>query len=806
MVTIEALSVPRSAAAAKSRTGVLLPSGSDAPSVPATGQATFEEGFLRHGPTGGPRWQVSIRGSQPGMASSLAVSNGCLGIVGPAVHTGLEARPQAFVAGLFDRLPSSTPMPVLVSTPDWLALDIRVDGHPIQPPFGTSPRNVHVLDMRNGMLWQQWREKSQRGRGVDVRALCFASQVDRSLGVQVIRVAVDGPARVTLGASLPVQEGLVPEVTAALVRTLWQTRPSGRRLAVATRYLASTRGAGPVTLTAGPWGRYRCAWDAAGDRGSVLTLVRYVSLFRDGDADPAEAAGIAVERAATSGLASVVSEHTRAWARRWDASDIEVEGDDRAQLALRLAGYHLISAADPCDGRVSIGARALTGQAYNGHVFWDTEIFLLPFFTLTWPAAARSLLMYRYRTLPAARARAALHGCRGALYAWESADSGQEATPALVTGTNGEPIQIHNGTNEIHISADVAFGVWQYWQASADDEFLQEAGAEILIETARFWATRAEREADGRYHIRRVIGPDEYHELVDDNAYTNLIARWNLGRAAEVTRLLRSRWPAEWSALERRLGVTAAEIRRWRRVAAGLVAGRDATTGLVEQFAGFFGLEPVDVAAYSPRAVPMDVILGRERTQHSQVIKQADVLMALALLPDEFPGDAGEANFRYYEPLCGHGSSLSPAIHALVAARLGHDDLALRYFHQAASIDLDDAMRNEDGGVHMANLGGLWQAVVFGFAGLTLGSQGLAFHPKLPATWKSIRFPLQWHGRHLRVSIEKDPYRFEARLDYGEPMAIVVGEETCRLDPHRGWIRWLEEEGCWILDSMPLKN
>ena len=244
-----------------------------------------------------------------------------------------------------------------------------------------------------------------------------------------------------------------------------------------------------------------------------------------------------------------------------------IEGDDESQRALRFAVYHLTSAANPEDDRVSIGARALTGDAYLGHVFWDTEIYLLPFYTAVWPEAARALLMYRFHTLPGARAKAAHFGFKGALYAWESADTGTETTPERVVVSDGTVVDILTGQMEHHISADVAYAVWQYWRATGDDDFFLRAGAEILLETARFWASRAVAEADGRRHIRHVIGPDEYHEDVDDNAFTNVMARWNIARALEAVDLLQARWPDHAAALRREAGA-------WRRRACGL-ARRD---------------------------------------------------------------------------------------------------------------------------------------------------------------------------------------------------------------------------------------
>ena len=445
---------------------------------------------------------------------------------------------------------------------------------------------------------------------------------------------------------------------------------------------------------------------------------------------------------------------------------------------MRFAIYHLNSAANPGDERVSIGARALTGDDYHGHVFWDTEIFLLPFYILTWPEAARALLMYRFHTLDGARAKAAGMGWRGALYAWESADTGAEAAPSQVIGPDRQVIPILCGTQEQHISADVAYAVWQYWQATGDDGFLCDAGAEIILETGRFWSSRAELEADGQRHIRGVIGPDEYHEDIDDNAYTNIMARWNIRRALDVAALLRERWPECWTRLSSRLDLGEAELKQWRTVEETIATGLDAKTGLFEEFEGYFELEKMDLTAYAGRSVPMDVVLGPERTQKSQVIRQADVV---ALLPEEFAGESGAENFSYYEPRCGHGSSLSPSMHELVAARLGYSEMALRYFRLSAANDLSDTSVRIDGGVHIAALGGNWMLVVLGFAGLSLRSDGISLDPKLPATWRSLAFAVQWRGRSLKIKIGRDKQCLEATLEDGEPMTLTISGEPYEL-------------------------
>ena len=287
-------------------------------------------------------------------------------------------------------------------------------------------------------------------------------------------------------------------------------------------------------------------------------------------------------------------------------------------------------------------------------------------------------------------------------------------------------------------------------------------------------------EADGRRHIRHAIGPDEYHEDVDDNAFTNVMARWNIARALETLDLLCTRWPDRAAALREKLALGEEELADWRDAIVRIVTGLDSATGLFEQFAGFHALEPLDLAAYRDITVPIDVVIGRERTRHAQVVKQADVVALLALLPEEFPGAMAETNFRHYEPRCAHGSSLSAGFHALVAARLGDSDTALRHLREAAALDLDPDP-NSAGGVRMAGLGGVWQAVVLGFAGLDLMGDILGLAPKLPPEWRSLSFRVHWRGRVVQVAIAGGV--LQATLAAGEAMELRVAGNAHQLAP-----------------------
>jgi trehalose/maltose hydrolase-like predicted phosphorylase len=656
--------------------------------------------------------------------SLLAIGNGYLGSRGSLAEGGALSTPATSVAGIFDSGMSA--VPGLARLADWSRLLVSVEGRPLRLDRGRFLAHRRILDLRQGMLWREWRHQDESGRVTSLRELRLASLADRRLLVQSVTLTPeDYSGRVSIDVT---PTGLLTHVTESGIAVA---------MAMFTRLIDpgghSINFIGRLSLEISCRETYR--------------LNRVVAVYTSRDAaEPFASSRGHVERAIED-VDGVIAQHGDAWLTRWKASDLRIKGDPAAQRALRFAAYHLSSAANPEDDRASIGARGLSGTAYKGHVFWDTDIFMLPFFGLTYPEAARALVMYRYHTLAGARAKAARLGYRGALYPWESTDSGQEVTPPFVVAPDGETIRILTGEQEHHISADVAFAVWKYWQASGDDRFLLDAGAEILIETARFWASRAMREEDGHYHIRRVIGPDEYHETVDDNAYTNGMAQWNLEVAENVARLLAERWPPRWRALSRRLGLDAEEPHRWLHVAKNLYTGFDEKTGLFEQFQGYFRLDEIDLAAFAQRTAPMDLLLGRERIRRSKVIKQADVVMLVYLLWERLSPRVRKANFEYYEPRCGHGSSLSPAIHALVAARLGKIALAERYFRQAAAIDLGNNMGNAAGGVHLGAMGGLWQAAAFGFAGLHLTQEGAQDRLNLPPSWRSLSMRFHWRGR-----------------------------------------------------------
>jgi trehalose/maltose hydrolase-like predicted phosphorylase len=468
-----------------------------------------------------------------------------------------------------------------------------------------------------------------------------------------------------------------------------------------------------------------------------------------------------LEAADAMGFDALLAAHRQGWAERWKDAEVIIEGDPASQLAARFAVFQLLSAA-PESQESAVGARGLTGEAYAGHVFWDADVFVLPALTALRPAAALAMLEYRIRRLPAARRAAKSLGWRGARFPWESAGDGSDVTPRSVRGRGGEVIPITTGPHEEHIVADVAWAAAHYAAWTGDQGFLAGAGRDLVIETARFWASRIRTDAEGHGHLDGVEGPDEYHEVVDDNAFTNVMARWNLKEGAMLL-----------------LGAdpSSREARGWLSLAARLVDGWSASRGLYEQFRGYFELEPLLMSEVASPPTAVDILLGAEQVAGSQLIKQVDVLMLHHLVPDEVPAGSLGPCLAFYEPRTAHGSSLSPAISASLLARSGQPERALELFRMAAHLDLDDLTGTTAGGLHLATMGGVWQALAFGFLGISPDrSKGeraaLAVDPCLPDSWTSLGLSFRMYGHRVRVRADHDKVDISCEV----PLLVRVGD------------------------------
>jgi kojibiose phosphorylase len=464
--------------------------------------------------------------------------------------------------------------------------------------------------------------------------------------------------------------------------------------------------------------------------------------------DPIQRACRAVSDHTKLGFTTGLRASTEIWEDLWSRSNVVIEGDDLADRALRYNLFQILVAAPRHDDTVSIGAKTLSGYGYRGHVFWDTEIFILPLLIYTQPKIARNLLMYRYHTLAGARKKAKENGYQGAMYVWESASTGEEVTPSWVIGPDGDLIKIWCGEIEQHITADVVYGIHQYWQATGDDEFMRDYGVEIILSAGQFYASRLRWEAvDGSYHMRDVIGPDEYHEHVDDNAMTNLMAAWTLKYARKAADWMGQNWPEECQDLLAKLALTQDEILAWEKIRKK-VAVHKRKDGVIEQFEGYFDLIYLDQLQLEPRDQSLQSLFGIDGVQQYQFIKQPDVVMAQYLLRDQFTQEEVKANMAYYSPRTdlSHGSSLGPSIQALMLARTGEVTRAEALFLKTLLTDLENNRGNTPDGIHAASAGAVWQVLVMGFAGMNFQNDEPQFDVNLPTGWKNIRFKLSWRN------------------------------------------------------------
>ncbi len=468
-----------------------------------------------------------------------------------------------------------------------------------------------------------------------------------------------------------------------------------------------------------------------------------------------------IKRYQTVGFEGLFNDSKAKYHELWDNYDITVSTkEEYDQLAIRFAIYHLTVMTPAHDNRMNIGAKGMSGEGYKGHVFWDTEIFMLPYFIYQNPKVAKSLMEYRYFCLEGAREKARLNDCEGAMYPWECAYiTDGEVTPLwgaadIVTGL---PTKIWSGIIEIHITCDVAFGVWQYFKATNDIEYMNNYGYEILLDTAKFWNSRLEwKEERGRYEICDVVGPDEYKEHVDNNAFTNYMAHWNIKLAIDICDELQKTNKPLWDKLSKKLDM--------ERVYKGFVdklskiyLPQPNENGIVPQTDTYLSLKEIDLTKYKT-AKDIGTMFNEyslDQVNEIQVSKQADTLVLFYLLEDLFPTDIKSKNFDYYEARTLHDSSLSYSTHSILANDIGRTDMAYDFFKKAATIDLGDNPKSSDHGIHAASIGGIYQCIVNGFGGVRLVGDKLRITPKLPDNWDKLSYFLYWHGTRLKITIDK---------------------------------------------------
>ncbi|TYP51320.1 alpha,alpha-trehalose phosphorylase [Thermosediminibacter litoriperuensis] len=497
-------------------------------------------------------------------------------------------------------------------------------------------------------------------------------------------------------------------------------------------------------------------------RGIACTLFKYISYFTSRDAGREDLVLLArseVSKAKEDGFALLEAEQEAFLEAFWKDADVVIEGDPAAQQGIRFSMFSLLQSAGR-DGKTNIAAKGLTGEGYGGHYFWDSDIYMLPFFIYTRPEIAKALLMHRYRLLDAARERAGELGHRGALYPWRTID-GSECSAFFPAGTA-----------QYHINADIVYAIKRYVEATGDEEFLYGYGAEIAFETARFWVDLGSYipAKGGKFCINCVTGPDEYTALVDNNAYTNHMAKMNLEFAAKVAERMKRERPEDYRKLLLKIDLQDEEVDEWRRAAENMYLPYSEELGIIPQDDSFLYKKRVTVDRIPEKDFPLLLHWHYLNIYRHQICKQPDVLLLMFLLREKFTLEEIRRNYDYYEPVTTHDSSLSPPVFAALAAELGYYEEAYRYFIWSCRMDLDDYNGNTKDGIHAAAMGGAWLAAVYGFGGLKVFPDGLHFFPALPEKWRCLSFTLKYRGRKLRVRLEREKAFYT--LEEGEPLKI----------------------------------
>lgn len=746
-------------------------------------------------------WTIAETKVSPARAqyweSLLALTNGFMGLRGtyeeddPALAD--FAYPGMFLNGIYDYEPyhhvvSFPGYPqrrhVMLNICDWRIINLTVDGERFSMFSGKLGEYRRELDMKRGIVTRSLTWESPSGKRVRIRTTRLVSMARRHSAViryEVAALNFDGPIELESVIRGKARSGelkedcleIIEHGTAGEMRYFVnQPRTAEFRtaMAFAHRLTTSDRPAQSTLNDRGDEFVERFTVQAA--RNAIITLDKFACFHTSIETplwDVLPTAVSAVVNDINDGFDTLLREQTEFWTRYWDAADIQIDGNAADQQAVRFAMYHLRQ-SNPEDDHRSISACGMTGDHYWGHVFWDTEMYISPHFIYTEPETVRPLLMYRYHLLDQARQRAREMGGIGALYSWNSI-SGEECG-----------IVYEAATAEYHLVSDIAYAIWRYVSATDDRDFLYKHGAEILFETARFLADRGKfiPLRGNKFCINVVCGPDEYGCGINNNCYTNMLAQWHFRYACRVHDEMQRSRPDEFATLAAGINLKPEERQLWQRAADQMYIPYSQELGIHAQDDSFLYLDPVDMTA-----LPLFTDL-RNQTHplnlwRMQVTKQADVVLLMFVLGDQFSAEQKRANYEYYEPRTNHGSSLSPSIHSLAAAEVGRLDDAYTYFRHSALMDINDFKDNTTGGVHSACLGGTWMAMVNGFAGMRDYESGLLFDPALPAGWKGYRFKVRYRGR--LIGVEVTPQGATYRLLRGPALQLTAAGRTIELSP-----------------------
>ena len=726
----------------------------------------------------------------------FALANGYLGIRGSFEEGAPAYASGTFINGFYETWPINYPEDAyglpemgqsIVTLPDSTLLTLHLDGEPLRLTNGRLYSYRRTLDMRAGMVTREFDWESPGGTRLRVRTDRLVSFVHRHLAAFRMEVAVlDGREPLTLVSGLVdphaparpprpmetddprqarhIEDALVLESAEEHQQRLLlslRTRQTGMQVicGIDHRFDSDL----PLTVRTSERADRAIEYTVKTRSGPVLRIEKFAAYQAAMDGT-----SVNLRLQVAAGLDHAMAEGFDALARAqreyldefWDRADVRIEGDLAVQQAVRWNLFQLAQATFRTDGS-GVPAKGLTGRGYDGHYFWDVEIYVQPFLAYTHPEIARRLLTFRYGMLDAARHHANVIGERGALFPWRTID-GREASGHYQTSTA-----------QYHINAAVMYALRHYVELTGDGDALKEFGAEILVETARLWMSLGFYSArDGRFHLHGVTGPDEYSVIVDDSVYTNLMASENLEYAARVVDDLRSENPAAYDDLVDRVGLRSDEPDAWLRAARAMFVPFDEALGIHPQDVDFLDQEPWDFEQTPPDSYPLLLHYHPLVLKRHQVVKQADVVLAMFLLRERFTEKQHRANFLYYEPITTADSSLSHAIECIIAADIGDDTLARDHFEYGLLMDLANWAGNAEDGVHIASAGGVWLALVYGFAGLRDAGGQLNFVPHLSASWTQLAFALSVRGQVVEVELTYVAITF--RLREGEPLEIEV--------------------------------
>lgn len=742
----------------------------------------------------------------------LALGNGYLGMRGCPEEGGPNAENSTLINGFYETSPIVYPEDAygfaktgqtILSVTDSKIIKLFVDDEPFWLPNARLLSYDRRLNMKSGTLDRELVWETPSGKQVSITSRRLVSFVDRHVAAISYRVTVlNAAASLVISSEMAVNEpgprrgSVDPRQTRVFGGRVLQHRISYAKdhritlchateqsrliLACVTDHLLETTCTHHAKVVhAEDFGQVTFAIEA--QSGAPIQLTKYMVYHTSHTASAQELCGRAewtMDRVMTQGFQALLASQEQYLDDFWGRSDVEVRDvrEDRAkrstreiQQAIRFNLFHILQASARADD-AGVPAKGLTGQAYEGHYFWDTEIYLLPFLIYTSPRIARNLLSFRYNMLPQARARARQLGHRGAMFPWRTI-SGEEASAYYAAGTA-----------QYHINADIIYALRKYVQATGDEAFLRDCGAEMLVETARLWLDLGfySEAKGGKFCINCVTGPDEYNAVVNNNAYTNLMARENLGYAAHTLGSLRTAHPDAYASLVRKTALEPAEVEAWLRAAQSMYVPYDEQLKIIPQDDGFLDLEPWDFSNTPSDRYPLLLYYHPLNIYRKQVIKQADVVLAMFLLGDTFSPDAKKRNFEFYDPLTTGDSSLSSCVEAIIAAQIGNTDKAIRYGMAALLMDLADVGGNVKDGCHIASMGGTWMMLTYGLGGMRDDNGTLSFWPRrAPEDNAVLRFPVTYRGQLLEVEIGQG--RVEYALRDGECLAIRHETEEIRL-------------------------